>query len=385
MAQPGYSDVVSAIYRSALQPEFWTTTLERISDYLGADSGMVLHLSASRDDNFIIHSRLREDLNELFLRHHTSNPYEAAFARAPIGKALATDAVIEKESLYRSAFYADILAPQRIAEIIAVKHSDLSRGGVGGILFNISKPRADDAKHMATRLGNLVPHLNRAIDVTLLTSRLEAGQRQVDQLLGTIAGAIILLDRHGSIQTMTRAAGSLLNRRDGLQVNKGDRLTLSAQTHPDSLAFATSVRQALAVARGEPRSLGGTLQISRPSGRPALLVQVTPLPAPTCSPLAWSSWSMIDGGARVVVQIVDPQAPVEAQAERLGSMMGLTAAETRVAALLASGLGFAETARALGVSLNTVKTHARRVFDKTGVRSSAALVRLVASVPGGPS
>lgn len=381
MAQPDYSDVVSAIYQSALQPEFWTTTLERISDYLGADSGMVLHLSASRDDNFIIHSRLREDLNELFLRHHTSNPYEAAFARAPIGKALATGAVIEKESLYRSAFYADILAPQGIAEIIAVRHSDLSRGGVGGIMFNISKPRADDAGHAAIRLGNLVPHLNRAIDVTLLTSRLEAGQRQLDQLLGTIAGAIILLDRHGSILTMTPAAGSLLNRRDGLQVNKGDRLTLSALTHPDSLAFATSVRQALAVARGEPRGLGGILQISRPSGRPALLVQVTPLPAS----LAWSSWSMIDGGARVVVQIVDPQAPVEAQAERLGSMMGLTAAETRVAALLASGLGFAETARTLGVSLNTVKTHARRVFDKTGVRSSAALVRLVASVPGGPS
>jgi DNA-binding NarL/FixJ family response regulator len=51
---------------------------------------------------------------------------------------------------------------------------------------------------------------------------------------------------------------------------------------------------------------------------------------------------------------------------------------------LGSGLGVTEAARALGVSLNTVKTHARRVFDKAGVRTSAALARLMASLPVGP-
>ena len=85
-----------------------------------------------------------------------------------------------------------------------------------------------------------------------------------------------------------------------------------------------------------------------------------------------------------MVQIVDPQASIDAQAERLRLLVGLTAAETRVAALLGSGLGLAETSSALGVSLNTVKTHARQVFAKAGVRSSAALTRLVASIPVGP-
>jgi len=116
MTQPGYSEIIIAIYQAAMQPELWGGTLELISDYLGADSGMVLHLSASQDGSFIIHRRLREDLNQLFLQHHTSNPYAFAFARAPTGKALVTEALIEKEVLYRSAFYADILAPQGIAE-----------------------------------------------------------------------------------------------------------------------------------------------------------------------------------------------------------------------------------------------------------------------------
>jgi DNA-binding CsgD family transcriptional regulator len=378
MAHSSCSSAINAIYQAAARPEIWAATLEVVADYLGADSGMVLYLSASRDRNFIVHRRLREDLNELFLQHYTDNPYASAFARAPIGKALATDALIEKQILHRSAFYADILAPQRIAEIIAVRHADLSREGAGGILFNVSKPRANDLERTAKRLDNLVSHLFRAVDLTLLTSQLNAGERQIDRLLASMGGAVILLDRHGSVLQMTPLAEELLGERDGLQAVNGGRLTLGAQMRDDSSRLATCIKHALAVARGEPQALEGALQINRPSGRRALLVQVTPLPAPAFSP-----WAAIDSGARVMVQIVDPQAAINAQAEQLRLMVGLTAAETRVAALLGSGLGLTEAAGALAVSVNTVKTHARQVFAKAGVHSSAALARLIASIPVG--
>ncbi|WP_035724332.1 helix-turn-helix transcriptional regulator [Bradyrhizobium sp. ARR65] len=380
MPCPGYTDVVTAIYQAALRPELWAGVLELVADYLEVDSGMVLHLCASRNGNFIVHRRLREDLNELFLQQHTANAYGFAFARAPIGKALVTAALIDKEVLHRSAFYADILAPQGIVEIIAARHSDLSREGAGGILFNVSKPRADNVERAATRLDDLISHLFRAIDLTLLTSRLNASQLQVDRLLASIGNAIVLLDGDGSILGMTAAAETLLGERDGLVIIKRGQLTLGAQSRQHSAALASSIKQALAVARGEPQNLAGILQIKRPSGRSALLVQVTPLPAPALAP-----WSAIDGSARVMVQIVDPQASIHAQAERLRVLVGLTPAETRVAALLGSGLGLTETATALGVSLNTVKTHARQVFAKAGVRSSAALARLVASIPVGPT
>src|SRR5579871_5277173 len=121
MAHPSYSHTVNAIYQASARPELWTATLGVVADHLGADSGMILYLSASGDRNFIVHRRLREDLNELFLEHHTANPYGFAFARAPIGKALQTEALIGKETLRRSAFYADILAPQGIAEIVAAR------------------------------------------------------------------------------------------------------------------------------------------------------------------------------------------------------------------------------------------------------------------------
>jgi hypothetical protein len=107
----------------------------------------------------------------------------------------------------------------------------------------------------------------------------------------------------------------------------------------DSSRLAISIEQALAVTRGEPKSPGGTLQIKGLAGRRALVVQVTPLPAPAFSP-----WGAIENGAHILVQIVDPQASIDAQSERLRLLVGLIAAETRVAALLGGGLSFAEDA-----------------------------------------
>lgn len=378
MVDSSYTDVVVAIYQAAMRPELWGPMLEQVTDYLGADSGMVLHLSTS-GSSFIVHRRLRDDLNQLFLERHTDNPYSFAFAHAPIGKALATEALIEKKVLRRSAFYADILAPQGIDEIVAVRHADLSREGAGGILFNLSKSRAGDAGHAATRLGDLVPHLSRAIDFTLLTSRLTAGQRELDRLLANMSGSVVLLDGRGAILRMTPAAEALLGECDGLMTSKGNHLTLTAQMCGDSQRLAAGIKQALAVARSEQRTPDDAVQIKRPSGRRALLVQMTPLPPPAFAP-----WTAFDGGARIMVQIIDPQASVDTQAERLRRLAGLTAAETRVAALLGSGLGLTEAAKVLGVSLNTVKTHARQVFAKTDVRSAAALARLVASIPAEP-
>jgi DNA-binding CsgD family transcriptional regulator len=380
MGRPSYSNIIGAIYEAAVQPQRWSNALERIADYLGADSGMLLYLPASRDDGFIIHGRLREDLNHLFFKHHTRNPYGCAFAHAPVGQVLATEMVVRREVLYRSAFYADILAPQKISEIVALRHSSLSGEGAGGILFNLSTMRTSDMQDAVARLDGLKSHLSRAVDLTILMSRLAANQRQLDQLLATMSGAAVLLDQHGGIVGMTPDAEMLLQQADGLVETRGDRLTLAAQTRKDSLRFAARLKQALAAATGGEENFEDLMQVERPSGRRALFVRMTPLP-----PQALSPWNMFDTTARLMVQIVDPQASTRARAECLRQLVGLSTAETRVAALLGDGLGLPEAARELGVSLSTVKTHAKHIFQKADVHSSVALVRLLASIPTGSS
>ena len=61
-------------------------------------------------------------------------------------------------------------------------------------------------------------------------------------------------------------------------------------------------------------------------------------------------------------------------------VFGLSPAQARMAELIASGNDVAESASLLGVTVNTGKTHLQRIFDKTGARSQAALVRTLLTI-----
>jgi DNA-binding CsgD family transcriptional regulator len=65
---------------------------------------------------------------------------------------------------------------------------------------------------------------------------------------------------------------------------------------------------------------------------------------------------------------------------RAGRIFGLTAAQIRVAEAIARGHDLSATAKALQVRPNTVRTHVRRMFERTAVNSQPALVRKLLSV-----
>lgn len=62
------------------------------------------------------------------------------------------------------------------------------------------------------------------------------------------------------------------------------------------------------------------------------------------------------------------------------AVFGLSDGQLRVARNIAYGVGLKEAAEVLGVSINTVRTHLTRLYEKTGVSSQTALVRLLLSV-----
>jgi DNA-binding CsgD family transcriptional regulator len=188
--------------------------------------------------------------------------------------------------------------------------------------------------------------------------------------------AALLMGSRGEIILLNTAAEALLNDADGVSIRRNERLYLTAQNPETSSHMTTAIRQALTVAEGGDTPFTGAFPITRPSGLPPYLATVTPL-APSSSAV----WDATDSRARVLLQIVDTEARARLQARRLRTMFGLTEAETRVATLIGSGMSLHDIARALCVSPNTIKTHASRCFAKVGVRSQAALARLVASIP----
>jgi DNA-binding CsgD family transcriptional regulator len=84
--------------------------------------------------------------------------------------------------------------------------------------------------------------------------------------------------------------------------------------------------------------------------------------------------------AAAMLLICDPDRPAQIPAAWMMDAYGLTLAEAGVALAVASAATISATARRLKISVNTVKTHLRRVYEKTGTSRQAELVRLMATI-----
>jgi DNA-binding CsgD family transcriptional regulator len=351
--------------------------LTLLADEVGALGGIFAYQGVDSRSSFMVTGRLRDDITPVYLKHYTNNAYTQAFLRLMPGKVELANRLVDLGALRRSAFHADVLAPQAIENFLVVLHPALTgKGGTGGVTFALSRQQEEGIGPGAARLQRLAPHLSRAIELTLQLGQHRSGLWQIERILDAMPSAALLLNRNALIIRANRAADALLRRGDGVLAVRSDGLRLSAQSGAETRLLTSAIAQALAVARGEECDFRGPLSITRQSGRPPLVALVTPLPPP-----AFSLWEAVDGGARVLVQIVDPDEPVTTQAEALRSIAGLTAAEARVAAHVGNLRGLAAVAAKLGLSENTVKTHLKRVFEKTGARSQAELARLMASIP----
>jgi DNA-binding CsgD family transcriptional regulator len=182
----------------------------------------------------------------------------------------------------------------------------------------------------------------------------------------------MLLDQSGRMFHANVAAETMLRSQDGITVSSG--MVLEAAMPEDERHLRAAIAQALAVAGGSTDSFRLALSLQRRSGLPPLLALFTPLPVSSSLML-----KMADR-ACLLVKVIDPVDSVKGGADALREAYGLTAAQARVAELIATGLSAPEIAIALGVSASTVRTHLAACFDKTGLRSQVTLARLVGTI-----
>ncbi len=93
--------------------------------------------------------------------------------------------------------------------------------------------------------------------------------------------------------------------------------------------------------------------------------------AMVCSLMAMDGLTYLD---------IDPGADLDRRLATARMVFGLSPGQTALAARIASGESLTVAADTLGISINTARTHLKRIYDKTGVNAQTALVRLLLSV-----
>lgn len=204
----------------------------------------------------------------------------------------------------------------------------------------------------------LIPHLIRAVQIQ---RKLQLAGIRSSNGLARIAAEVAIVDREARLLDSSQQA---LRRLISLGLLIADT-SMGQIVSPDG-RLERLIRDA------SRRSDGGHVDVPRPSGGPIRLTVIPCAESNADLPCVVS----IDRPA-ALIWISEPGEAERARRERLIAAHGLTLAEARVAIEAAKGDGRAAVAARLGIRETTVRAHLSAIFDKTGVRRQAELVRLV--------
>ena len=230
--------------------------------------------------------------------------------------------------------------------------------------------KADWRSAQARMIERLLPHVRNYVHVSRSLAGARALGASFSSLLDQTRIGVIQLDWHGRLLAANDSARDLLRQGNGLTDQGG---FLGGHWPEDDARLARLVAAALPA--GDAQAEGGSMPVRRRFAGRGLVLNVRPMT------FRQMDLGVPEVGALVLVEDLDR--PVGLDAERVGSVLGLTATEGQVAVLLAEGRSVPEIARLLGRAPTSVRTHVKSMHRKLGVSRRQDLVRLVLSVPEG--
>jgi DNA-binding CsgD family transcriptional regulator/PAS domain-containing protein len=362
-------EILESIYAAVENPTGWSQVLGQLTELAQAKVGTLdLYDLSARRGNVEAAWNLDPDFGRIYAEQFAGKNVwmnsPRALAMRP-GVAVTGQMLVPDEEVVRSEFHHELLRPQDLFHLVGGRV--LERGVfVANLSLMRPKSRGPFGSHEMALLNLVMRHVLRALQMQTRISRIASQGEALSDLLDRIPLGVIAVDRAGRPLLVNRTASEMGAAKDGLVIRKeGVKASCSRETE----RLLGLVAEASAALTSVARRPGGTLHLTRPSSKPALVVLVAPL-APV-------SRFLDADGASAVIFVTDPTASPPENSEAVASLFGLTSAETRICQHLAQGRSIGEVARDLKVSPNTARTHLKRIFEKTGTHRQAELVLLL--------
>ncbi len=365
------SPLVADVYDAALDPSRWRKVLKQICGFVrGGPAASLFWQDAVRRTGQTCHAWGGDPVyDRLYWDKYVGlNPFTAAAGRFPVEGLYSAADILPLPQFFATAFYKEWMTPQGWGDVLS---ATLDKSATSRAVFMVARHARDGLvdNEMRARMRLLVPHVRRSAVIGKLVdfSRVEAAT-MADTLDGLQAG-MFLVDAAGRLVHANVSGRAMLNEGNVLHAN-GKLVALDP--HGDE-----RLREILLAAGSNETALGErgvTVRLTARDGG-QFITHVLPLNT-GARRRAGHSYAAV---AAVFVQKAGHDA--SPALEMLARQFDLTPAELRVLDTIMDHAGVAEVARALGLSPATVRTHLRHVFEKTGVRRQADLVKLMTSYP----
>jgi DNA-binding CsgD family transcriptional regulator len=379
------SALIDFIYRGATEPALWPDIVASAGRWLGSGKGMLYTpLHSAEQGGFYFQHGLSDFFFDLYkARYQAVDMWTEQVVARDLFKegnvVLGTD-LVAHATLVQSAWYRDGLRlggiSQLLSSVVFGGPSPQAEGRIADMPTACSFYRdigdpvysEDDRRKLAL----LLPHISRALGVM---TRLQLSDFQVAaslSALNRLPSAVLLMTGTGQVLFANQAASALLAASDALRIEPGTaegglgRLVARVASVNREIAGALAAAQRI----DDVAHFSSVIKVpGRVAGNDGLL---------QLSRVRLGSAFRAEGRMpEVIAFLTDTQRPLQVDTDLLLRTYGLTPGEARVAIAATAAGSVDDLAGALSLGSNTVKTHLKSVYAKTGVQSRAELVRVM--------
>ncbi len=360
---PDLLRLIDLVYQSAADPEYWDTALDSMTTHFHGEHALLFATDASRPGPGLLKASAGLDAEGIarFASPMTAPLWHEWAELLPKGKVVSSAEQIADRDLERSEIYNELVRPANGFYAMSVQHNHSAAP------FHLITCRRRNVGAFASNevrlMESMVSHVATAIE---LQHRVSAAEHRADGLASVIEkmadGAIVLDETQQPLLFNARAV-EILDQNDGLLLGRGGLRAATA-------SLTEQLQDAITVVGTSPTSDGRRVYLPRPSTRLPLLLHIAPI---------WRLHASEPGlrAPRTVIFIREPDAALKIDTSALGDVFRLTPRESEIAALVAGGINVENIAERFDLTTGTVRFNLKRIFDKTGVRTQAALGALV--------
>ncbi|MHA6691736.1 helix-turn-helix transcriptional regulator [Devosia sp. A449] len=351
--------LIEDIYAAGADPAQWQHALGTLANLTGSIDATMGGQTAAHVP-LLVSVRTDPDKVRSYAEHyHRRNAMQLAMHATPVGRPVLDRMVVDHAVFRAGDFYNEWCVPQGYLHGAALNLAT-SQGWRATLMISGKRQYEPDTLQL---MSVVTPHLIRAFQFNQLLYETQTLGLGALAALEYLDRGALLVGVGGAIRAANAIAETILAPGDGLVLKDG-QLTCSSASET-----ATLERLIGQCARGMMTAAEGMMQVSRAAGQAPLQVQCLPFPA--------GNWWPGFSPQLAVIFITDPDARMAQVTQRLRQRYGLTPAEANLAWEIMRGGGRKRAAETRGISVATARSQLTAIFDKTGVRRQAELVRLL--------
>ena len=355
-----FSRLMLALNQGLLGDDPWREFLLMLRDQTNARYGTLILTPPDLSlTTMITPTATSESIQRYLDRYLEIDP----FVNLPEGKVMTLYEYVGEAALKNSAYYKEWIESMDGSHVLGV---DLRMSGGFEARLRLTRAPGGDPfnREETSRVEEIVPHLRQAIE---LFQRLETSRSEQAVMIGAIeqfAVGTVILDHDLKVLKVNEVAASILADGDGIGL-VGGRVAL---TNPSRDA---EFRKRLKAAASECGNGGGRFVFlaERPSGHRDIGMVVQPVQIP--------GFMHTGSSPALALFLGDPERQCVVTADAVRKLFNFTPTEASISASLANGVSVIDTAHRLGIAENTVRSHLRSIFAKTGVARQSQLVHLI--------